>query len=142
MSDVGSEFVDRIFERATSRVDNGAADAQDILSETGTITAIEPSPPAPLSPEDAVPETSFRAWDWDVVGRVYSKMRSTTARYPTMIVFIVIFVSLLVLTPPYVQDPKTKKNSPRNTLAATILFTAIFKIVLDRFVLGSSSFAG
>ena len=62
-------------------------------------------------------------------------VRGATARYPTVVVFGFIFVSLVVICPPYVQDRKSRRLSLRSATAATVLFTGIFKFTLNYFVL-------
>ena len=126
MDDGDSAFVDRILDRLSQ---GGVADGPD---------DIVPAPAGPPGGTEAASGVDEPAADFDLWSPLEAfahRVRHATVNYPTFVVFVAIFTSMVVITPPYVQDASRKNLSLRNATAAALLFTAIFKLSLDRFVL-------
>lgn len=88
-----------------------------------------------LSNADESARPGYVEYVGEVVGKGAGAVRSATARYPTVMVFGFIFVSLVIIKPPYVCDEKGRTLSLRSATAASVLFTGVFKFTLNYLVL-------
>ncbi len=136
--------------RLAAEVDSQGSDQLQMIRPGRTQDPARPPAPAPdpaqgldisvvsealSNASKSAPSPGYVEYVGDVVGKGAGAVRSATARYPTVMVFGFIFVSLVIIKPPYVCDEKGRTLSLRSATAASVLFTGVFKFTLNYLVL-------